>query len=70
MTTKNQKKHEVHDQVDKKLTLPSDYADWLVRLKARIHGARQKIVLSANREQIRLYHEIGCDILARQNKQA
>lgn len=53
----------------KKLILPTDYADWLGQLKQRIHGARQKIVLSANEEQIRLYHEIGCDILVRQEQQ-
>lgn len=53
----------------KKLILPSDYADWLVQLKKRIHGARQKVVLSANEEQICLYHDIGRDILERQSQQ-
>jgi predicted nuclease of restriction endonuclease-like (RecB) superfamily len=51
------------------LTLPPDYSDWLSSLKQRIQGARQRALLSANGEQIRLYHEIGCDILARQSRQ-
>ncbi|MBU0699876.1 DUF1016 family protein [bacterium] len=51
------------------LLLPVDYADWISSLKKRIVGARQRIVLSANEEQIRLYHDIGRDILDRQNRQ-
>ena len=51
------------------IVLPDDYADWISSLKKRIAGARQKIVLSANEEQIQLYHEIGRDILERQNRQ-
>lgn len=49
--------------------LPVDYADWLVSLKQRIRGARQRAVLAANEEQIRLYHDIGRDILDRQRRQ-
>jgi len=49
--------------------LPKDYAAWVVSLKKRIAGARQKALLSANAEQIKLYHEIGCEILDRQNRQ-
>jgi predicted nuclease of restriction endonuclease-like (RecB) superfamily len=48
------------------LILPADYADWLVSLKQRIAGARQKAILSANQEQIKLYHDIGREILDRQ----
>jgi predicted nuclease of restriction endonuclease-like (RecB) superfamily len=48
--------------------LPVDYADWLVSLKQRIQGARQRAVLAANEEQIRLYHDIGRDILDRQRR--
>jgi len=51
------------------LQLPSDYADWLANLKQRIQGARQRALLSANAEQIRLYHEIGRDILERQGRE-
>lgn len=49
--------------------LPSDYAAWIASLKTRIAGARQKALLSANAEQIKLYHEIGREILDRQNRQ-
>lgn len=51
------------------LILPCDYAEWLANLKQRIDGARQKAILSANEEQIRLYHDIGRDILERQSQQ-
>jgi predicted nuclease of restriction endonuclease-like (RecB) superfamily len=51
------------------LILPEDYADWLAELKKRIHGARQRALLAANNEQIRLYHDIGMDILQRQSRQ-
>lgn len=48
--------------------LPADYSDWLASLKLRIQGARQRTLLSANAAQIRLYHDIGRDILARQRQ--
>ena len=51
------------------LSLPEDYAQWLTSLKQRIRGARQKALLAANSEQIRLYHEIGREILERQSYQ-
>lgn len=51
------------------LTLPVDYADWLVDLKKRINGARQRALLAANHEQIRLYYDIGLEILERQSRQ-
>lgn len=53
----------------KALLLPADYAQWLASLKSQISGARQRAVLSANREQIRLYHRIGSEILERQQRQ-
>lgn len=49
--------------------LSAEYTDWLVTLKQRIAGARQRIALAANEEQIRLYHDIGREILERQNVQ-
>ena len=49
--------------------LPADYVEWLGELKHRIAGARQRIALAANAEQIQLYHEIGRDILNRQASQ-
>lgn len=51
------------------LAFPADYAEWLADLKRRIHGARQRALLSANAEQINLYHGIGRDILVRQQQQ-
>lgn len=51
------------------LPLPADYGDWLISLKSRIQGARQRALLSANAEQIRLYHDIGREILDRQSRQ-
>ncbi|MEI6375964.1 MAG: PDDEXK nuclease domain-containing protein [bacterium] len=50
--------------------LPSDYGDWLASLKQRILGARNRALLAANAEQIHLYHDIGRDILERQNRQS
>ena len=52
------------------LALPADYAEWLASLKQRIKGARQRALLAANDEQIRLYHDIGRDILNRQSHRA
>lgn len=51
------------------IILPSDYRDWLISVKQRIAGARQRALLSANSEQIQLYHDIGRDILERQNRE-
>jgi hypothetical protein len=51
------------------LPLPADYVDWLASLKSRIQGARQRALLSANAEQIRLYHDIGREILERQSRE-
>lgn len=53
----------------KSTIVPKGYAAWVVSLKKRISGARQKALLSANAEQIKLYHEIGREILDRQNRQ-
>jgi predicted nuclease of restriction endonuclease-like (RecB) superfamily len=53
----------------KSLTIPAGYGIWLASLKKRIAGARQRALLVANEEQIRLYHEIGQEILTRQNKE-
>ena len=51
------------------LALPADYAQWVASLKQRIQGARQRALLAANSEQIRLYHDIGREILDRQSQQ-
>jgi predicted nuclease of restriction endonuclease-like (RecB) superfamily len=50
------------------LVLPADYGQWLASLKQRIQGARQRALLASNKEQIRLYHDIGREILSRQSR--
>lgn len=49
--------------------IPSDYQDWLVDLKSRIHLAQQRATLNVNRELITLYWELGKEILRRQSSQ-
>lgn len=51
------------------IPLPTDYGPWLADLTRRIQGARTRAVLAANAEQIRLYHDLGREILARQASQ-
>jgi hypothetical protein len=46
--------------------IPTDYADWLADIKARVATARQRAALAANAELIQLYWQIGRDILERQ----
>jgi len=53
---------------DSPIIVPADYADWLASLKQRIRGARQRALLAANDEQIRLYHDIGREIIDRQSR--
>ena len=50
-------------------TPPEGYSNWLTDLKTRIHTARQRTSLAVNRELIRLYWQIGRDILTRQTQQ-
>ena len=54
---------------DSKSIIPGDYADWLANLKSRISGARQRATLAVNQELVRLYHQIGTEILERQTRQ-
>jgi len=49
--------------------IPEGYAHWLAELKTRIASARQRAALSVNQAQIRLYWQIGQDILERQINQ-
>lgn len=49
--------------------LPEGYADWLVAVKARIYAARQRAALAVNTEMLRVYWQIGQDILDRQSAQ-
>ena len=48
---------------------PAGYADWLAELKNRIHHAQQRAALAVNRELVRLYWQIGRDILERQARE-
>ncbi len=49
--------------------LPTDYAAWLVELKQRVQAAQQHAALAVNQELVRLYWQIGRDILQRQQAQ-
>lgn len=51
------------------VTEPAGYADWLADIKARVVAARQPAALFANAELIRLYWQIGRDILERHARQ-
>ena len=48
--------------------LPPDYAELLESLKARVRQAQTQAMLSVNRELIRLYWEIGREIVQRQEQ--
>ena len=49
--------------------IPNGYLEWLEALKGRIQAARSRAALAVNSELIRLYHQIGDDILQRQTQQ-
>jgi predicted nuclease of restriction endonuclease-like (RecB) superfamily len=49
--------------------LPDSYGQWLAALKQRIASARQRASLGVNRELLRLYWQIGQEILLRQREQ-
>ncbi len=48
---------------------PAGYPQFLAEIKARITGARTRAVLAVNDELIRLYWEIGHEILERQDRE-
>jgi predicted nuclease of restriction endonuclease-like (RecB) superfamily len=49
--------------------LPADYPEFLAEVKARIAAARTRAVLAVNSELIKLYCEIGRDILDREQRE-
>ena len=49
--------------------IPVGYTDWLAEIKVLVTTARQRAVLAANAEQMRLYWQIGLDILDREASQ-
>jgi predicted nuclease of restriction endonuclease-like (RecB) superfamily len=54
---------------DREAIIPRGYTDWLASLKSRISAARQRAALAVNQELVRLYHQIGTEILERQTRQ-
>jgi predicted nuclease of restriction endonuclease-like (RecB) superfamily len=49
--------------------LPADYPQFLAEIKARIVGARTRAALAVNGELVRLYWEIGHEILEREQRE-
>jgi predicted nuclease of restriction endonuclease-like (RecB) superfamily len=49
--------------------MPADYPQFLAEIKARIAGARIRAMLAVNSELIRLYWEIGHEILEREQRE-
>ena len=52
---------------DMELTRDAAYRDWLASVKKRIHVVRMNVALSANRELIALYYELGAQISERES---
>ncbi|WAK00408.1 PDDEXK nuclease domain-containing protein [Methylobacter sp. YRD-M1] len=52
-----------------KTELPDNYPQWLAGLKRQIASAQQRAALAVNQELIRLYWQLGADILQRQAEQ-
>jgi len=50
-------------------TRPPGYADWLAEVKERVHAAQQRAALAVNSELLRLYWQLGHDILDRQSRE-
>ncbi len=50
-------------------TLPASYADFLNSLKTRIRKAQIKVTLSANRDLVELYWDVGRSICEKQNNE-
>jgi predicted nuclease of restriction endonuclease-like (RecB) superfamily len=48
---------------------PADYQAWLGDLKAQIQAAQQRAALAVNQELLKLYWQIGTNILQRQQQQ-
>lgn len=49
--------------------VPEGYGEWLVEVKERIYSARQRAALAVNNEMLRVYWQIGHDILERESVQ-
>ncbi|VGO18536.1 DUF1016 N-terminal domain-containing protein [Pontiella sulfatireligans] len=46
--------------------LTSEYQNWLTEIKSRIVASRVRAAISANSELIRLYHDLGAQIVERE----
>ena len=46
----------------------ANYAEWIRSLKDRVRAARQRAALAVNSELIRLYWDIGCAIIQKQEE--
>lgn len=57
------------DGASRAARLPADYPEFLANLKARIAAARTRAALAVNTELIKLYWEIGHDILLRERRE-
>jgi hypothetical protein len=57
------------DSAEGMLGLPADYPQFLTEIKTRIAAARTRAALSVNSELIRLYWEIGHEILEREQRE-
>ncbi len=57
---------------ENQVVLPSlpDYRDWLVQIKQRIASVQMRIALSANKELIFLYYDLGAKIAEREKNAA
>ena len=60
------KKRSLPGKLSANLSLPSGYYELLKDLKKRIQAAQLKAALSVNQELIKLYWEIGKEIVNRQ----
>lgn len=57
------------EEPSKQVSLPDGYGEWLADVKSRIFTAQQRAALSVNTEMLRVYWQIGQDILHRQREQ-
>src|SRR4051794_40451841 len=67
-TTAAQRRQRMRDDL-KNLATSEGYRRWLYELKQRVEHARQRAAASVHRELIRLYWQIGSEILQRQQNQ-
>lgn len=57
------------EEFSSQVALPEGYGEWLAEVKTRIYTAQQRAALAVNTEMLRVYWQIGRDILDRQSAQ-